>query len=313
MKNYLKKCRTMALVAFFAILQPMGLYSGENNQGMVFALKNYINDFMCKFGYVDVEHREYPKAYLNGYIGAIPQEVADLIAQLKNPQDYINMRVRLTKGLIFYGPPGSGKTELARSIASELYCPFIAANATDFKQPHIGEGSQAVTALFEQARNAARQHHSGTAILFIDEFDAVGTRVGGEYDAGRSEVINTLLNEMDGFNAHDDANVIVIAATNWLRLIDPALRRCGRFDYKVYIPYPDQEGRALFIEKFLQHYPSDELIVPGDLVKYTAGMSPADMKFLFELAGRIAVRSKKSKRDLACFKEALYRMRYNVG
>lgn len=309
MKFYLNKYILLPLLAIFFVLQPANLHSSNSNSGLVSAFKSYISNFMSSFGYIDVEHQQYHKMYLNGYIGAIPQEVADLIMQLKDPQDYINMRVRLTKGLIFFGPPGSGKTELARCIAAEVHCPFVAANATDFKKPHIGEGSQAVTEVFERAREAARCHWSNTAILFVDEFDAVGTRVGGEYDAGRSEVINTLLNEMDGFNSHDDVHVIVIAATNWLREIDPALRRCGRFDYKVYIPYPDQEGRALFIEKFLQFYPSEATITPDDLIAYTAGMSPADMKFLFELAGRIAVRSKKSKRDMACFKEALYRMR----
>ena len=219
MKKYTKKRWLMLVLSIFVGTQPALLNSGIAEEssflgGYFFgtgvgacalagiytilpALQKYVSEAVKQSNAShNSRHGMNSGIYLPGYIGAIPQEVADLIMQLRNPQDYLNMRVKLTKGLIFFGPPGSGKTQLARCLAAEVNCPFLAANATDFKKPHIGEGSQMVTELFKKARDAARQHHSRTAILFIDEFDAVDTRVGGEYDAGRSEVINTLLNEM---------------------------------------------------------------------------------------------------------------------
>lgn len=248
---------------------------------------------------------------LKDYVGAIPQEVADLITQLKNSKEYEKMGVKVTKGFIFFGAPGSGKTQLARSIAAEIDCPFFAVNATDFKQPHVGEAKNEIKKFFEQARDGARKHPSKVAIVFIDELDAVGTRNDKKLEGGIDETINTLLSEMDGFNQHKDVHVVVIAATNIVENIDPALKRPGRFDYKIYISYPDLQGRILFMQTFLKKYPSDSNVSCTDLAKMTEGMSPADFVLLFETAGRIAIKSKKSKRDVACFDEALKQIKSN--
>ena len=246
---------------------------------------------------------------LKGYIGYVPQAVADLVAQIRSADAYAKMGVELTKGIIFYGSPGSGKTHLARAISWEIGCPFIPANAADFKQSLVGLGKDAVVNLFAQAREAAANHASKVAIIFIDEFDAVGTRNTHDQDGGISEVVNTLLSEMDGFNKQNEIHIVVIAATNFLERIDPALTRSGRFDYKVYVPYPDAKARRLFIVNFLRKYPSDLNISVSNLVKQTYGMSPADIVLLFDLAGRVAVRSGKSVRDSVCFDEALSQLR----
>jgi cell division protease FtsH len=329
MKSSIKNRFFVSILAFFIGMQPSGaccnvLDDVSFGTGYVFGTAvgacaclgaNMLLKGMGKFSF-NMSDSEQAKSSLSDmvlkdYVGAIPQEVADLITQLKNAQEYEKMGVKVTKGFIFFGAPGSGKTHLARSIAAEINCPFFAVNATDFKQPHVGEAKNEIKKFFEQARDGARKHPSKVAIVFIDELDAVGTRAGNRLEGGIDETINTLLSEMDGFNQHKDVHVVVIAATNILENIDPAIKRAGRFDHKIYIPYPDLQGRILFIQTFLNKYPSESNVSCTELAKKTEGMSPADLVLLFETAGRIAIRSKKNKRDVACFDEALKHIKRN--
>ncbi|MCC6837457.1 MAG: AAA family ATPase [Bacteroidia bacterium] len=243
---------------------------------------------------------------LKDYYGAVPQEVVDFIKQFKDSKKYTKMGIKLPSGMIFFGKPGSGKTHLARAIAGELDCPFFAVNGTDFFHTFQGQSKDSVVNLFAQARNAAKKHTSKTAIVFIDEFDAVGSREGLATGSTFSvEITNTLLSQMDGFVSDQDISIVVIAATNLLHKIDPALIRSGRFDYKVYVDYPDKAGRKLFVDKLLKKYPSDVAVSSDWLAASTEGMSPADLVLLFEVAGRIAVRLGKEVRDTVCFQQAL--------
>jgi len=282
MRSHLKKYVLILLAAFFVGGQPLLVWAEVQS---TITIKNYI--------------------------GYVPQRVADLIRQLRSFKDYAKMRVELTKGIILFGPPGSGKTHLARCIADEVGCPFFATNAADFKQPLVGLGKDTIVKLFADAREAARKDKSKKAIIFIDEFDAVGTRHNSAHDEGTSEVINTLLNEMDGFKKDTDIHIIVIAATNFLERIDSALQRSGRFDYKIYVSYPDQKSREKVIENFLKEYQSASNISVVDLAKVTEGMSPADLVLLFNLAGCIAIDNKKKVRDAFCFDQALKQMKMN--
>lgn len=240
------------------------------------------------------------------YAGAIPLEAIDLVEQLKNPEKYEQLKVPVTKGILLYGPPGSGKTYLARAIAGEVNCPFIALNSTDLAQTYYGQAKTAIKKLFADAERAARASKTKTAIIFIDELDALPSRSGSSNNqAFEAETINTLLSEMDGFNQRKDVNIVIIGATNFVNKIDPALQRSGRLDYKIYVPYPSVEGRKKFIENYLKNYPTENTVSADWLTEITNGFSPADIKLLFESSGRIAIRNDKDKRDKKSFEEAL--------
>jgi ATP-dependent 26S proteasome regulatory subunit len=299
-------------------LNPQGHFSRNTANAIVFlstsvaatALAAYIateiQKWRCRSNLdTHLEYTEQISTTLADYYGIIPQEVLDVIDQLKNPKKYSDMGISMPSGILLHGKPGCGKTHLARAIAGEIKYPFFAINATDFTNTFIGQSKESVNAVFAQAKKAARNHHSKTAILFIDEFDAIGSRI-NDLSPHRTdiEIINTLLNNMDGF-VQDDVSIIVIASTNLLERIDPALLRSGRFDYKIYIDYPDTAGRKQFIDIFCAKYPTDKNVSSDWLVEQTEGKSPADLVTLFEIAGRVALRYQKTMRDTACFVEAL--------
>jgi cell division protease FtsH len=326
MKDYSKRYLFILLAIFFVGIQPVcaradllpgtvvnfSNYVSQKTSDAYHAIGSIISKICGNQANMSINNAvNMSTMTLKNYTGYAPQGVADLIKQIRHSEDYVKMNVELTKGIIFFGPPGSGKTHLARSIAEEVDCPFFAVNAADFKQHLVGLGKDAVVKLFLDARIAARGHISKKAIIFIDEFDAVGTRHNSAHDEGTSEVINALLNEMDGFNKYNDIHIVVIAATNFLERIDSALQRSGRFDYKIYVSYPDQKGREQFIRNFLNKYPSSPDISVVRLAQATEGMSPADLVLLFNFAGRVAVDTNRKERDAFCFEQALRQMKIN--
>lgn len=158
---------------------------------------------------------------------------------LKNPQQYIDLGAKIPKGAMLTGPPGTGKTLLAKATAGEANVPFITVSGSEFLEMFVGVGPSRVRDLFAMARKHA------PCILFIDEIDAVGRKRGGRSFGGHSEqenTLNQLLVEMDGFNT--TTNVVVLAATNRVDILDQALLRPGRFDRQIFVPAPDIKGRA---------------------------------------------------------------------
>ena len=167
-------------------------------------------------------------------------EIMEFVNFLKNPQQYTDLGAKIPKGAILTGPPGTGKTLIAKATAGEANVPFISVSGSEFLEMFVGVGPARVRDMFAMARKNA------PCILFIDEIDAVGRKRGGRNVGGQSEAENTLnqlLVEMDGFNT-GTTNVIVLAATNRMDILDQALLRPGRFDRQIYVPAPDIKGRA---------------------------------------------------------------------
>ncbi len=224
-------------------------------------------------------------------------ELQEIVELLKDPKKYLDMGAKIPKGVLLVGPPGNGKTLLAKAVAGEAGVPFLSISGSDFLELYVGVGAARVRDLFDQAKKTA------PSIIFIDEIDAVGRRrgagLGGGHDE-REQTLNQLLVEMDGFVG--DTNVIVMAATNRRDVLDPALLRPGRFDRQVYVNYPDIKGR----EEILKVHAKDKPLAPDVDLKLvagkTVGFTGADLANLINEAALSAVRKGKkaiTAQDLA--------------
>ncbi|OGI03177.1 MAG: hypothetical protein A2104_10605 [Candidatus Melainabacteria bacterium GWF2_32_7] len=182
-------------------------------------------------------------------VGGIDQ-VKDIIENrvlkfIKEPERFREQGANIPKGVLLYGPPGTGKTLLAKAIAGEAEVPFIPTSGSEFINTFVGKGAANVRKVFDFAREQARMHPSKTAIVFIDEFDALAKKRGGPNEGSEDKLaINQLLTEMDGFAKDKDVNIIVMAATNRLDILDEAVTREGRFDYKIEVPNPARNIEA---------------------------------------------------------------------
>ena len=175
------------------------------------------------------------------------QELQEVVDFLSNGEKYRKIGAKIPKGVLLVGPPGTGKTLLAKAVAGEAGVPFLSMSGSEFIEMFVGVGASRVRDLFNRAKRQA------PCIIFIDELDAIGkTRSGGNPNGGndeREQTLNQLLTEMDGFNGND--GVIVIAATNRPEILDPALRRPGRFDRQVLVDRPDKSGRVQILQVHL--------------------------------------------------------------
>src|SRR5215208_7391442 len=167
-------------------------------------------------------------------------ELTETIEFLKTPERFHRMGARIPRGILLYGPPGTGKTMLARAVATEAGVPFHHASGSDFVEKYVGVGAKRVRELFSQARRL------GKGVIFIDEFDALGKARGGQNShEEREQTLNQLLVELDGFGSSED--LVVIAATNRVDILDEALLRPGRFSRKVHVGLPDVAGRRAIL------------------------------------------------------------------
>jgi len=215
-------------------------------------------------------------------------EIMEFVNFLKNPQQYLDLGAKIPKGAILTGPPGTGKTLLAKATAGEANVPFLSVSGSEFLEMFVGVGPARVRDMFAMARKNA------PCILFIDEIDAVGRKRGGRNIGGQSEAENTLnqlLVEMDGFNS-GAANVIVLAATNRMDILDNALLRPGRFDRQIYVPAPDIKGRASIFKVHLGGLKTDldKEDIARKLAALTPGMTGADVANICNEAALIAAR-----------------------
>ena len=278
-------------VAFFFIFRQA---QGSNNTAMSFGKSRarMFSGDQPKVTFADVAGVDESK-----------EELQEVVEFLREPQKFIALGARIPKGVLLVGPPGGGKTLLAKAVSGEAGVPFFSISGSEFVEMFVGVGASRVRDLFEQAKK-----HS-PCIIFIDEIDAVGRHrgagLGGSHDE-REQTLNQMLVEMDGFDT--DTNVIIMAATNRPDILDPALLRPGRFDRRVVLDRPDMRGREAI---FKVHVKGKPLAAEVDLVvmaKSTPGFVGADIENLVNEAAILAARRNKKQIGQTEFQEAIERV-----
>ena len=227
------------------------------------------------------------------------EELEEIVEFLKDPQRFQRLGGKIPKGALLVGPPGSGKTLLARAIAGEANVPFFTISGSDFVEMFVGVGASRVRDMFEQGKK------NSPCIIFIDEIDAVGRHRGAGLGGGndeREQTLNQLLVEMDGFETNE--GVILIAATNRPDVLDPALLRPGRFDRQIVVPNPDILGREKILKVHMRKVPLGPDVVPRTIARGTPGFSGADLANLVNEAALLAARKGKRIVTMVEFEDA---------
>ena len=231
------------------------------------------------------------------------EELQEIVEFLRDPEKYLKLGAHIPKGVLLVGPPGTGKTLLAKAVAGEADVKFLSISGFDFVEMYVGVGASRVRDLFLQAKKEA------PAIVFIDEIDAVGRQrgsgLGGGHDE-REQTLNQLLVEMDGFGSNE--GVVVLAATNRVDILDPALLRPGRFDRQVYVGLPDIKGREEILTIHAHNKPLAEDVDLGQVAKGTPGFTGADLENLLNEAALLAGRQDKMAIDKAAIDEAVIKV-----
>ncbi|MDA1239879.1 MAG: ATP-dependent zinc metalloprotease FtsH [Chloroflexi bacterium] len=285
----------LPLIIFGAILIfMMRQAGGANNQAMSFG-KSRARMWTTQkptVTFMDVAGQEEAK-----------QELAEVVEFLKYPEKFAALGARIPHGVLLVGPPGTGKTMIARAVAGEAGVPFFHLSGSEFVEMFVGVGASRVRDLFEQAKRNA------PAIIFIDEIDAVGRQrgagLGGSHDE-REQTLNQILVEMDGFDSNQ--NVIVIAATNRPDVLDPALLRPGRFDRQVTLDLPDVKGRRAVLDVHVKGKPLDGDVSLETIAKQTPGFSGADLANLVNEAAILAARRNRKRISMNEMNEAVDRV-----
>ncbi|MCS7245385.1 MAG: ATP-dependent zinc metalloprotease FtsH [candidate division WOR-3 bacterium] len=227
------------------------------------------------------------------------EDLKEVVEFLKNREKYTKLGAKIPKGILLVGPPGVGKTLLAKAVAGEAGVPFLSISGSDFVEMFVGVGAARVRDLFQKAKQLA------PAIIFIDEIDAVGrmrgSGIGGGHDE-REQTLNQLLVEMDGFEGKE--GIVILAATNRPDILDPALLRPGRFDRKVFINLPDVKGRLEILKIHAKDKPLSEDVDLEKIAQTTPGFSGADLANLINEAALLAARAGRDKITLKDLEEA---------
>ena len=269
----------MGILGFLLIVRLMGRMNGGAAA----------QDKMAKFGQARVQMpgRGEDRVTFDQVAGADEEkeELQEIVEFLRDPDKYLQLGAHIPKGVLLVGPPGTGKTLLAKSVAGEADVAFLSISGSDFVEMYVGVGASRVRDLFDQAKKQS------PAIVFIDEIDAVGRQrgsgLGGGHDE-REQTLNQLLVEMDGFTAN--SGVVVLAATNRVDILDPALLRPGRFDRQVYVGLPDIKGREEILQVHARNKPLAEDVDLAEIARGTAGFTGADLENLLNEAALLSGR-----------------------
>ena len=231
------------------------------------------------------------------------EEMREVVDFLSNPKKYLKVGARIPKGILMEGPPGTGKTLLAKAVAGEAGVPFFSISGSDFVEMFVGVGASRVRDLFDQAKRNC------PCIVFVDEIDAVarkrGSGLGGGHDE-REQTLNQLLVEMDGFSVNE--GIIVLAATNRVDILDPAILRPGRFDRKVLVGRPDVKGRLEILKVHAANKPLSEDVNLEHLAQITAGFTGADLENLMNEAAISAAKEDRAFLNDEDVKKSLIRV-----
>ncbi len=271
----------MCGMLFFVLVMTMGRNGGGGNAKMLDFGRSHAqmtSGENAKIGFKDVAGLEEEKGEL--------EEIVDF---LKNPGRYTRVGARIPKGVLLVGPPGTGKTLIAKAVAGEAGVPFFSISGSDFVEMFVGVGASRVRDLFTNAKKNA------PCIVFIDEIDAVarrrGTGMGGGHDE-REQTLNQLLVEMDGFGVNE--GIIVMAATNRVDILDPAILRPGRFDRKIGVARPDVKGREAILRVHAKNKPMGEDVDLHQIAQTTAGFTGADLENLLNEAAIVAAKENRA-------------------
>jgi len=226
-----------------------------------------------------------------GGIGDVKEELEEIIDFLRNPKRYYSFGARMPRGVLLVGPPGVGKTMIAKAVAAEADVPFFYQSGASFVQIYVGMGAKRVSELFSAAKKNA------PSIIFIDEIDAVGKKREGGRNDEREGTLNQLLTEMDGFE--ETSGIVVIAATNNIDVMDAALLRAGRFDRRIFVELPTASEREAILQKYLRLIPNDLSV--AEIAKMTVGFNGASLAALVNEAALLCMRQNEIQVKLEHF------------
>ena len=283
----------LGLMWYFLVIRPQGGGMGPDKMAKFGSARTrMLTDKDKKVTFDDVAGADEEK-----------EELREIVEFLRQPDKYLALGARIPKGVLLVGPPGTGKTLLAKAVAGEAGVKFLSISGSDFVEMYVGVGASRVRDLFRQAKQ------NSPAIIFIDEIDAVGRQrgsgLGGGHDE-REQTLNQLLVEMDGFAANQ--GVVVLAATNRVDILDPALLRPGRFDRQVYVGLPDIKGRQEILAVHAKNKPLAEDVDLEKLAKGTSGFTGADLENLLNEAALLAGRRDEKAITMADLQQSVIKV-----